>query len=468
LSEPDSSVILRTGDAVRRPRLPFFANLPLESPVGQPMLSRGPAQLKLGITVSPHNGHTNPMLALARALQARGHEAVLLGIPDIEPASQAAGIEFAVFGSETHKPGWITAHDAAIAKLRGPEARLYSWQVTMPSILDAALQELPDIIRRHGFDAMVIDKATGYFELLPMLLGLPYVQIWNSAHMDITGQSPSPLSAEPYDPSPAQRAKNLDAYWKAPARTGPYQDLARAFAATHGMAIDWSDPTATSSRLAELTQMPHAFDFPVTHWPAHFHYTAPFINPGSRAPIAFRWDRLNGKRLVYASLGTVVNDHPSVYATIFKAMSGLPDTQLVLSTGRFFNMDELGEVPPDAIVVRSAPQLDLLRRAALCITHAGHNTTLETLVCGVPMVAIPLAYDQPGLAARIAHHGVGTFVPVDELTPDRLLDRLRAVLDDPAYRERARRLGSEIARLDGPAMAAAIIEDAFQTALSER
>jgi zeaxanthin glucosyltransferase len=51
--------------------------------------------------------------------------------------------------------------------------------------------------------------------------------------------------------------------------------------------------------------------------------------------------------------------------------------------------DILGPIPANTIVVRSAPQIDLLKRAALCITHAGLNTTLESLAHGVPMVAIP-------------------------------------------------------------------------------
>jgi hypothetical protein len=50
----------------------------------------------------------------------------------------------------------------------------------------------------------------------------------------------------------------------------------------------------------------------------------------------------------------------------------------------------------------------------------GLNTTLESLAQGVPMVAIPIGYNQPGIAARIAHHGVGEFVEVEDLTIDGL------------------------------------------------
>src|SRR6266853_6737775 len=57
-------------------------------------------------------------------------------------------------------------------------------------------------------------------------------------------------------------------------------------------------------------------------------------------------------------------------------------------------------------------RLSLLKRAALCITHAGLNTSLESLAQGVPMVAIPVTNDQPGVAARIAYTKTGEFVEV--------------------------------------------------------
>jgi UDP-glucoronosyl and UDP-glucosyl transferase len=80
--------------------------------------------------------------------------------------------------------------------------------------------------------------------------------------------------------------------------------------------------------------------------------------------------------------------------------------QVVLSVGRNVNPGDLERIPPNTIVVRIAPQIELLKRAALCITHAGLNTALEALAQGVPMAAIPIGYDQPGVAARIAYHGV--------------------------------------------------------------
>ena len=119
--------------------------------------------------------------------------------------------------------------------------------------------------------------------------------------------------------------------------------------------------------------------------------------------------------------------------------------------------------PGDPVVVGYAPQLELIRRSALTISHGGLNTALESLARGVPMVVLPVAYDQPGVGARVEWSGVGRSIPVGRLTVDRLRDAVRVVLGDPAYRERAGRLRSSIEAADGLNRAADLIEGAFGT-----
>jgi MGT family glycosyltransferase len=111
--------------------------------------------------------------------------------------------------------------------------------------------------------------------------------------------------------------------------------------------------------------------------------------------------------------------------------------------------------------VNSAPQIELLKRAALCITHAGLNTALESLAQGVPMVAIPIGYDQPGVASRIAYHGVGEFVEVEDLTAKRLSELIQRVRRDQSYSDKARYFRKVIAMTRGLDVAADVIERAF-------
>jgi zeaxanthin glucosyltransferase len=197
-------------------------------------------------------------------------------------------------------------------------------------------------------------------------------------------------------------------------------EVARSYAEKAGLKIDWNDSAATVSKLAVITQTPKEFDFPGIPWPAQIHYAGPFHDDGGRGPASFPWEQLTGKPLIYASLGTLVNGLEDVYKHTLRAVEPLEDVQVVLSVGKNISPENLGRIPSNTIVVRSAPQIELLKRAALYVTHAGLNTVLESLAQGVPMIAIPIGYDQPGTAARIAHHGVGEFIELDELTTKRL------------------------------------------------
>ena len=88
----------------------------------------------------------------------------------------------------------------------------------------------------------------------------------------------------------------------------------------------------------------------------------------------------------------------------------------------------------------TAPQLALLERAAVLITHAGLNTVLEAISRGVPMVALPRNTDQPGIAARIAHAGAGLYAPFAGGVPQDVRNAIQRVLSEDRFRERAQEL----------------------------
>jgi zeaxanthin glucosyltransferase len=108
--------------------------------------------------------------------------------------------------------------------------------------------------------------------------------------------------------------------------------------------------------------------------------------------------------------------------------------------------------------VRYAPQLELLRKAALTVFHGGLNTAPESLSCGVPMIAIPVTMDQPGVAARIMWTDTGKTIPVTQLTIERLRFAIEEVLTNPGYRANAQRFQRLIAANHGVARAAELIE----------
>jgi MGT family glycosyltransferase len=190
------------------------------------------------------------------------------------------------------------------------------------------------------------------------------------------------------------------------------------------------------------------------------------VDADVRPQIDFPWEKLDGKPLVYGSIGTLQNGAEHIFKAIAAACATL-DVQLVLSMGGGIEPAELGPLPGKPIVVRYAPQLELLRRAAVVVTHAGLNTTLEALAEGVPLVAIPIGNDQPGVAARIAYRRAGVVVPSRGLKAERLRAAIERVLSDPSYRAAARRIQTSIREANGLERAADLVEQTLNLAPAE-
>jgi MGT family glycosyltransferase len=417
------------------------------------------AIMKIGFLSMPLTGHLNPMTALARKLQSRGHEVVFIGVPDIEPVVRAADLHFVPFCENEYPPGSMAKRWGGVAKLHGLGVIRYTSRELTPGLVKAALEHLPGKIAETGMNALILDMVYRLLEIVPMHLRLPYVQIWNPLHYDFSGATPLALYSWPHETSDEALARNVDGLKIFREMRERIEPIAQSHAERNGFEIDWSNPAATVSKLAVITQTPKEFDFPIPHLPPQFHYAGPFHDNAGREPVPFPWEKLTGKPLIYASMGTLVNGLNNVYSTILEAVGEFPEMQVVLSVGRNLDPGDLGSIPSNTIVVRIAPQIELLKRAALCIT--GLNTTLEALAQGVPIVAIPIGYDQPGVAARIAYHGVGEFVEIGNLTARRLSELIVRVTANPDYRDKARWFQKVLAETRGLDVAADIIERAF-------
>jgi MGT family glycosyltransferase len=417
--------------------------------------------MKLGFVSLPLLGHLNPMTALARKLKSRGNEVVFIGVPDIEPIVRAANLNFVPLCEKEYPRGSMVKTWGEVAKLHGLGVIQHTLQQLTPGLTTAVLEHLPTKLAGAGVEALVIDIAHFFIEFVPMHLGIPYVHVWNVLNVDMSGSTPNCLFSWPPDRTPEAIARNERGNEMFGEMLAPVAAAAIPYVEKTGLQINWSDPTSTTSKLAILSQIPKEFDYPNISWPPQFHYTGPFHDDEGRTPIDFPWEKLNGKPLIYASLGTLVNGLEDVYRAILKSVGPLSDFQVVLSVGHNIDLANLGAIPSNTIVVRSAPQIELLKRATLCITHAGLNTALESLAQGVPMVAVPIGYDQPGVAARVAYHGAGEFVEPKDLTVERLSELIQQVLRDPSYRDKARCFKKVIAETRGLDLAAEVIEKAF-------
>jgi zeaxanthin glucosyltransferase len=404
--------------------------------------------MKLGFICPNLSGHLNPMSALARHLQDRGHEVVFLY------SSGPAGLPF-VPGLEEDQ---IEKNRPEMSKLQGEDALQFSVRVLL-SKTEAILKSLPEIVRANAVDALLIDTVQFYTELGAMQLGMPYIHVSNALHFDYSGYTPLGVYGWPHETSAAAIARNRRGVEGIAKMLAACNAGIKAHAESIGLKIDWETPDSTLSPLASISQTPRAFDFDSSHWPSQFHHTGPFHDCKGRENIDFPWKRLTGEPLVYASMGTILNGRLDVFRTIVAALAKHKDLQLVLSVGDQVDPKQIGRVPNNAIIVKQAPQLELLKQTSVCITHAGLNTVLESLAQGVPQVAIPITYDQPGVAARIAYKQTGVVTSLDKLTADHLATLLNKVVSNPTYRDNARKLQKAIAKANGLSVAADLVED---------
>jgi MGT family glycosyltransferase len=179
----------------------------------------------------------------------------------------------------------------------------------------------------------------------------------------------------------------------------------------------------------ELSLCPAEFDFPRPPRAARVSVESVDLERSERP---FDWSRIRDDRpLLYCALGGQryrPRDVPAFLARLVGALRARPAWQLVLALGKHAATQALGAVPSNVIVVDSAPQLALLRRAQVMITHAGLGSVKECILHGVPMLAVPLDVDQPANAARILFHGLGLRADVRESGEGELLDKLGRLL----------------------------------------
>jgi MGT family glycosyltransferase len=390
------------------------------------------------------------MTALARHLQARNHEVVFLY------STETNGLPFVPGPEKDH----INENRTEQSKRQGEDALRFGVRQVLAQT-ETILKSLPEIVRANSVDALLLDTVQFYAELGPMQLGMPYVQVSNGLHFDYSGYTPLCVYGWPHETTPAALARNREGVAKWTKLFASVNGVIRAHAESVGLKIDWNDLFSTLSPWASISQTPGAFDFDSSHWPSQFHHTGPFHDGRGRTKVNFPWERLTGEPVIYASMGTILNGRVDVFQTIVAALAKNKNLQLVLSVGDQVDPKQIGPVPNNAIIVKRVPQLELLKQTSVCITHAGLNTVLESLAQGVPQLAIPVTFDQPGVAARITDKQTGIVISLDKLTADHLSTLLNEVLMNATYRDNARKLQKAIAEANGLSVAADRIEESL-------
>jgi zeaxanthin glucosyltransferase len=414
----------------------------------------------LGFLTLDFMGHLYPMSSLALYLKRRGHQVTFFCLADSETFLTRVGLTCIVFGRQALPPGYSKAVSDELGKLHGLRGLRYTL-ARFAGEMDAQLSELPAAIREAGIEALVIDQFFTSGSTIAEHLHLPYVHAANALMGNVDEELPPISFGWANDTHLVALMRNKAAHLFLRTIARPIRTKLNAQREVWGLAPYTEFLNERFGDRPQICQQPPGFEFPRRALPRNFHFVGPLHNRENRAATPFPWETIDGRPLIYASMGTLQNGLGWVFRRIAEACDGL-NAQLVISLGG--NMDPLqfSDLPGDPIVVRFAPQLELLQRAVLSITHAGLNTALESLAQGVPMVAIPVTNDQPAVAARIAWTGTGRVVPLDRLGDGALRASVIAVMSTPSYRENARRLQNEIDGLNSLERASEIVESVLK------
>lgn len=392
------------------------------------------------------------MTTLARQLAARGHEVTMIGCQRAASIVARAELPFYPLGpgdplNEELEEGFRLLGTTSGLQAMVQTGKIYSQHCRL------SLQHIPNAFDELQLDGLVIDQVCPVPALEADRRQLPYAVACNALAVYWDPLMPPPPLAWNFRDDWFGRFRNELAkhlvlaayYWFAAKRETP-DPLLLIREVERGM--------------VHVAQQPDFFEYPRTLYPPNLHYTGPWHRSArDDASVDFPWDWLDGRPLIYASMGTLQNNLGHVFQSIVQAVQDLP-MQVVLSKGGGL-VDLPGKLPDNVLVVERAPQLRLLERAKLAITHAGMNTALECLAHGVPMLCLPVTNDQPGVAKRVEYLGNGTCLPVRQVTPARLKQQLTRMLSDESFQTKATQLADRLTAVDGPEMAAQLIERAL-------
>jgi UDP:flavonoid glycosyltransferase YjiC (YdhE family) len=199
------------------------------------------------------------------------------------------------------------------------------------------------------------------------------------------------------------------------------------------------------------------FDPPPVGLVPHHHHVGPLLwEPPMACPPYLEEP---GQPWVLVSLSFLPQEGETALArSALRALAGHP-VRVLLTVSDGHPRNELGPIPANARVESFVPHSQVLQRACLSISHAGHGIVSKSLYYGVPMVLVPWDRDQPGVAFRAAQAGTAEVIAREALTEGRLAAAIAKVLGEPSYRQEAARFAERLQAQDAIGTACDLIEE---------
>lgn len=374
--------------------------------------------MRVLILSTPVPTHFMPLVPLAWALRAAGHDILVAGQPDIMATVRAAGLGGASVGD------WFRVDERMRESLKGGQRAIEAFgrpgpMTEFPEVwadhTDQVLPDYLDLARSFGPDLIVSDVLECNALIVGGVLGVPVVQ---------------------------QR-------WGVDPISGPLRATARTAlkdrCETHGLG-GLPDPTVVLDPCPRGLQLPDAEPgSPIAYVP---------YNGGGLRPSWLGNTTDGAMRRVAVSLGVrtlALNGVPHV-RNILWAFDGLADTEAVMTVEERYR-DEIGPVPGNVRLIDPVPLHLLLGHCSAVVHHGGSGTAMTSSSFGLPQLVLPQLADQFAHGDRLA--AAGAAITLDDAGSQddraRLHHALATLLSDPAHRTAARELGRRMASMPSPA-----------------
>jgi UDP:flavonoid glycosyltransferase YjiC (YdhE family) len=376
--------------------------------------------MRMLFTFTGGRGHAEPLVPIARAVEAAGHTVAFAGRPSVLPTVEALG--FTVFATERAREAPATRLPLREIDTKREEREFregFADRIARdraPRVLALCAEWKPDLVvsEETDFSGMVAAER----------LGLPYASVLVLAAGSFV--------------RPAVVAEPLN-----------------ALRAEHGLQPD--SELAMLSRYLVLSPFPPSFRDPAFPLPATAHsFRAHTNSAGTDGP---PWlVRRHDVPIVYFTLGTVFNlESGDLFARVLAGLRELP-INVIVTVGSEIDPGELDPVPGNVHVERYIPQSVVLPQCSAVVSHGGSGSVLGALAHGRPMVLLPMGADQPLNATRCEALGVGRVLDALRATPETVREAVSAVLSDPTYRASAEGIREEIAALPDSEHAVTLLE----------
>ena len=369
------------------------------------------AMKSIAIVTLPLAGHLNPMGVVADGLARAGHRVTVIGPQGLcELAHRAMPTaELHAIGDADYPPGRLDGFLGALPDVRG----LWGIGRVIAEIADLSalyLRQLDAALEAVEADLVLYDQLEPAAGLIARARGLPHASLACALPMNRDAALPPPYLGWPLRDSLWWRSLYGGGYLVVDRMMAPQGKVLERAARARGLPAG-SAPSDWVSGACDLSQCVPGFDYPAPRGSTCGRPVAlgPLRARGNRAKLDFERD---GRDLVFCSLGTIMGHRLDIFEAVARACDAAVVQCVIAHGGKLDAQQEakLRALPGQPVVRDFVDQDAVLAEARAAVLHGGLNSVQDALHHGVPMVVLPMAFEQAAIAARVARAGTGVVV----------------------------------------------------------